>query len=111
VSTHKHTPGPWHADVDDLDPSGFIITSQQRPYVATVHAGKHNTCEANARLIAAVPELLEALIALLPHVEHHDSCGDHDAYNNVEVQTCGCGLDAAVEYARSAIVKATGEPV
>lgn len=61
----------------------------------------------DARLIAAAPELLEALQSLLQHVEHADSCGDHDAYNHASVPTCGCGLDSALELAQAAIAKAT----
>lgn len=57
---------------------------------------------------AAAPELLEALHMLMPHVEHAESCGDADSYNNADVPTCGCGLDAALELAHEAIAKATG---
>lgn len=73
--------------------------------VATVD----ETRERLAHLFAAAPELLEALFALLPHVEHSDSCGDMDAYNNADVPTCGCGLDSARERANAAISRATGE--
>jgi hypothetical protein len=48
-----------------------------------------------------LPELLLSL--LLPYAEHHESCGDHDAYNNAEVATCGCGLDALKEQSLAAI--------
>ena len=117
VSAHKHTPGPWRyegAEVWATAPIRFNLTIAGTPMIATLC--KHEDAEggfpveANARLIAAAPELLEALSSLLPHVEHHESCCDHDAYNNAEVQTCGCGLDAAVECAHAAIAKAMGEP-
>jgi len=63
-----HTPGPWH--VRDLHPGRCtfnIGTNPNDPYegeVAVVfRAGRHVQAhhEANARLIAAAPDLLEAL--------------------------------------------------
>lgn len=67
----KHTPGPWEAHVD-----GFGCSNTGGPYVAVSCDGvaiAHVLCgdrtgsrgdypfAANARLIAAAPELLEAL--------------------------------------------------
>lgn len=60
--TAKHTPGPWHTGAEDIAPcivygtNGFAICN------AVIHHGKHSESEsiANARLIAAAPELLEA---------------------------------------------------
>ncbi len=54
----SHTPGPW-----EIDTQGDGIYGAQR----TVHAARictlthHSRMEANARLIAAAPEMLEAL--------------------------------------------------
>jgi len=91
----KHTPGPWQTDQAEHD----------APYQdIRIHAGKGSICcvwiddaplhdynaeqRANARLIAAAPELLEALrwTARALHAEH----------------------PAAIK-ARAAIAKATGE--
>ena len=73
----KHTPGPWkYSRCDDYGDTRFYIAQQDgAPYtpnysdVATVIAETvsleyRSIQEANARLIAAAPELLEALIAL-----------------------------------------------
>ncbi len=63
----KYTPGPWKAGKQLRDGS-FTITAP----AATVfrccpfHTSERNA-EANARLIAAAPELLEALQALVEH--------------------------------------------
>lgn len=46
------------------------------------------------------------LEALLPYAEHADSCGDMDAYNNADVQRCGCGLDSLKELVHEAIAAA-----
>ena len=29
-----------------------------------------------------------AMQAMLPYVQHSDSCGDHDAYNGATIQSC-----------------------
>ena len=55
----KHTPGPWHTAGDQ----GVQIRSQ-RDQIAKVWTMRGNEWKANARLIAAAPELLEALIEL-----------------------------------------------
>jgi hypothetical protein len=112
-----HTPGPWawspHYKTGDGRATWSLIGSQDGYGILSCDGDENSpqglNDEANARLIAAAPELLEALIALLPHVEHHDICGDHDAYNHADVHTCGCGPEAAVEHARAAIAKARGE--
>ena len=47
----KHTPGPWRIEWE-MAHGGLSV-------VATIHF--HDDTEANARLVAAAPELLEAL--------------------------------------------------
>ena len=62
----KHTPGPW--DVDEGDFGIYQIeTSDQIAEVFSHHPPEE--LEANARLIAAAPELLGALTALLDEAE------------------------------------------
>jgi len=63
----KHTPGPW-----------IVMLSEDKPY-AILPAGRHGTIcqfsdvymdqEANARLIAAAPDLLEACEEALPYCD------------------------------------------
>lgn len=77
----SHTPGPWHVMGGELARrSGRVATiyatdDQELRYLAhvpfdLVHAEHDPTpSEANARLIAAAPDLLAALEALLPHVK------------------------------------------
>lgn len=75
-----HTPGPWIAEGDDVistRPMRFNLTTAGTPVIARVC--KHEDAEsgfpyeANARLIAAAPELLEVL-----H-EGRRAIGDHYA--------------------------------
>lgn len=96
----KHTPGPWIV-TDDV--SAHVIRGAEEPrkqgnvefvfrdYVCSIWGGYH---EADARLIAAAPELLEALEALI----------DMDvSYKRGPV------VAGAVERAQAAIKKARGE--
>lgn len=65
----KHTPGPW-AITDHNEAGDFYIGRTDAPeYVAIVTGGPFLAAEitqANARLIAAAPEMLAALEAILP---------------------------------------------
>ena len=76
----QHTPAPWtiHADTDGwpLVMSGGVagrivanVNPQSCPDESSAPAFVAMPCEANARLIAAAPELLEALEASLALIE------------------------------------------
>jgi len=93
-----HTPGPWRdiggcghvfaeVDWDDQSVDRVIVMSQ----LASVDTSR-KTWEANARLIAAAPELLEALKEII-------AAADGDGWNQ---------LDASFATARAAIAKAEG---
>ena len=57
----KHTPGPWVADVDYVH--GPIVTAANGDIVSdyTMWDGHRDEASANARLIGAALEMLEAL--------------------------------------------------
>lgn len=64
----KHTPGPWNA--------GGVITDNISGAIATILENENGDPRANAALIAAAPEMLEALMRLenaLGHMEHPDA--------------------------------------
>jgi hypothetical protein len=88
-----HTKGPWRFECD----LKTHVIRQALPdgefddYIATTWGGER---EADARLIAAAPELLAALIGVLPEAEAN-FCGGDDAY-------------VLLVAARAAIEKATG---
>lgn len=74
----KHTPGPWRI-AQQSSPFPWVIESELREDEiahAPINSGNtHAEDQANARLIAAAPDLLEALEAVVasasPHpVEH-----------------------------------------
>ena len=93
----KHTPGPWNVS-EEFD--GTSIKAGMFHVTHTIQAcGFHEpdvdkaVTQANARLIAAAPELLDALNAMLTHMGM-----DEDEWNKV-----------TFNQARAAIAKATGE--
>lgn len=72
----SHTPGPWEAV-----PSGAICAGGT--LIATAHCpvtgDRGQGREANSRLIAAAPDLLEALIDLLDCISETSGKRVHDA--------------------------------
>jgi hypothetical protein len=98
----QHTPGPWRTDPDfarDVQSADGKIAiyspfqcGDDRIKELRLFAPLRSEAEANARLIAAAPDLLAALRALTDWVEDQ-ACFDDDLVNA----------------ARAAIASATGE--
>jgi hypothetical protein len=102
-----HTPGPWEIDHTGkyykpcIRHNGIIIALLAKNDAGLVMPENQQAeDEANARLIAAAPELLEALKAVL---KDHD--GRVAAYGTMESQPCRVEV---MEQARVTIAKATG---
>ncbi len=102
----KHTPGPWHTTGDGLVYAEPSFDDIEAPLVcdATEEGwmGPNDEEKANAQLISAAPELLEALILLL-NVEKAALIG---------AEAPGLkGLDVPYHFeaARAAIARATME--
>ena len=97
MSDTKHTPGPWEVRTDGelfaiCGPAKWIVTvdvDEEGNIALQDGTSEYEVNQANARLIAAAPELLAACEAVL--------C-DGDCYN-----------DAIMEEVRAAIAKAKGE--
>lgn len=70
------TAGPWEARDGSLHRKHWLIDAPGRRFIATIDGPPDEEGEANARLIAAAPELLEALADLLCY---HDVPGPVDA--------------------------------
>lgn len=87
----KHSPAPWSAEFGDSSHRFVLVKDGDDRTVfykyCSGSAQEADQDEANARLIAAAPKLLEACIAL-----------------QMEARARGCGLRVADE----AIAKATG---
>lgn len=70
----KHTPGPWERDGVEIYPvRGF----RAQDAICSMSSGQDgDRLEANARLIAAAPELLEALIGVIKAADHFGYAAD-----------------------------------
>lgn len=95
MSAPSFTPGPWKAWPIQMDCSLPYTPVSAKTLLARVYSeafGDHEESEANARLISAAPDLLEALQRI--------------------VDTCGVRIDdpriVHFDAARAAIAKATG---
>ena len=92
----KHTPGPWEWVKDKSDWGGTWIFSGDTPVLDYAGCGSHDTeiSDANAHLISAAPDMLEALREVVSEYDNPDN---------------GRYLRWAVDDARAAIAKATGD--
>ena len=89
--TSKHTPGPWRVERQNPSPTTgeYMVAGATAGYLAEVRDCGGGNVLANATLIAAAPELLQALEAC---INYGSMTGD----------------DWVIEKARAAIAKATG---
>lgn len=105
MSEAKHTPGPWVVRLEGREGQEVIVRStvleedfldggMYEPTVADLHRGGDGNIH-TAHLIAAAPELLEALQLLLNEVDESAVAGATDY-----------GWPIAVEKSRAAIAKA-----
>jgi hypothetical protein len=90
----QHTPGPWEAD-------DFYVTTQagSPPRTIACSPSPYTWRKADARLIAAAPELLNACRELLEVLEKSNAHGEEYQWDP---------LDEAARL-RAAIAKATGQ--
>lgn len=125
----KHTPGPWRV-FERMQTNGILVTSEDgrawllhERYIAAGDSTLLASVEArigdrkgwpdvtnademlaNARLIAAAPELLEACKRLQEAIGDCDvGTDDHD------VGLCNCAITGALRFAQAAIAKAEGK--
>lgn len=105
VRGNKHTPGPWTLSLD-LDGTPYVATDRNR--IADVYIRPMTESVpteqgmANATLITAAPELLDALESLLTIVK--GSASEHGVIEH----TFGKAYAKKVATARAAIAKAKG---
>ena len=67
MSETKHTPGPWRLDTWN----GWLLCAEE---VGIVKFDMNRTLLADAKLIAAAPELLAALEVAVEYFERHEIC-------------------------------------
>ncbi|MGS6394294.1 hypothetical protein ACVG01_17090 [Pseudomonas aeruginosa] len=104
MSKQSHTPGPWEIErySDGLIQivGNIRAVSDHEEHVTTVVEAVTRGDEANARLIAAAPELLEALQGMIEVYggQYNDDCLPK---SSTELEL--------IQQARAAIAKATGQ--
>ena len=105
----KHTPGPWTASQwhdSATDQGGWTISANGHLLpMSDMDSGDGDNPEANARLIAAAPELLEACVELL--AAERFSVRPPETVMQAEAKLGR--IRKAVAQAEAAIAKATGE--
>ena len=92
---NKHTPGPWGIKTTETGTKA-VFSSSTGAWVAHTVRSLSSTQDANARLIAAAPDLLEALNRVLPQYE-------------ALLKDCGLRSLGTADQARAAIAKAEGK--
>lgn len=96
MTTNQHTPGPWYVERVTKpitgEPGNLFIHGANAMVQSPI---ADTSAMANAALIAAAPDLLAALVDVLPDLEHY-------------VSTHGPGPDRRLDAARAAIAKAKG---
>lgn len=110
--TTNHTPGPWIAQLNQVGADYVHIGTEGPDGVCEVQwNGSAENQESNARLIAAAPEMLEALEALLSYDRvvrpafRTRPVGAPDSMARIDQDT----LIRLEDNARAAINKAKGE--
>lgn len=88
----EHTPGPWRAE-------GDLIETADGHWIAEA-ASHHPNYHANARLMAAAPDLLKALKLILPLAKGYSPRGQSERAR----ATCSGWIEAA----EAALAKASG---
>ena len=89
----SHTPAPWK--IDGAHSTRVLLINDAKGYAIGEIVDTRNP--ANAKLIAAAPDLLDALLTALPFVEDHEG-------SNVYKRGA---VDRAIKQIRTAIYNAT----
>ena len=119
MKTVKHTPRPWKVDEWNYStatpPHKDLVVLNSEMKLATVDWDEGNdnpytvqeqTAKANARLIAAAPDLLEALKALLDYANDYSDAMAKEGKGAEQLGTLADSVSVA-GMARAAIAKAT----
>ena len=105
--SNQHTPGPWKVEDDspsDYTDLRFAIygdldrADEGRAYRIAMTTDGHATAKANARLIAAAPELLSILAGVLQEYDESDTSNKWTG-----------NFPALMTDARAALAKAEGK--
>lgn len=118
-SVARFTPGPWWYQ-EQSDAYTHIVRAGERRFITQLSQDRSGTAEANARLIAAAPELYAALLEMMVVAEdrlsEYDVEGDECEIKSERDLCPGCRevgcIQLKIREARAALAKAspqTGE--
>lgn len=113
----KHTPGPWHVVDRNWQISTVFSSSGDEIARCLISPESDDDVdrkfelikEANSRLIAAAPELLEALIWMVANDETNEGDEPVESLDGESWNDCNKYWIDGLNRARAAIAKATGE--
>ena len=106
TTQQTHTPGPWEAGHYRGTPTVFWGRGNKTVPIATCHdVASEGDPDANARLIASAPELLETLKETLRSLEEHLDGDTLHANLKHRDLLCPCNQNEVVR-AKAAIAKA-----
>lgn len=88
----KHTPGPWKYTVSKIHHRHQISDSNGGQICLMWNRGKDIT-ESNAHLIAAAPEMLEALIDVYRLYIDRDICCDNEFIKSIIEKATGLSIE------------------
>jgi hypothetical protein len=117
--SNRHTPGPWGVE-DPFGPDLLLIVSRpsgpphQWGHIAQVSLERENNldptrkeAEANARLIAAAPDMLETLKDIAARQTWNEATQARPQVRFTKAEFSNA-LDNCIEVARAAVAKAEG---
>ena len=106
----NHTPAPWTLYDARNDGEDAFYVNHKHNYIGRVHLAPGHAAEgsANARLIAAAPELLEAMRELLTDMKIAQRNMRNAAKRDPAWEGCAEAIQPRVDAAIAAIAKATG---
>lgn len=93
----SHTPGPWR--MEEFRKGSYLVTARNAGTAREGIVAQHVPGIANARMIAAAPELLEVIREAVDSAEREMAKG----------RKASPGLATWLEKARAALAKARGE--
>ncbi len=106
-----HTPGPWHWQYHPIENGIVALASATNDVLLSTGNGDHSwgeVSEANAKIIAAAPDLLSALTATVAAMEHAKKLL-RVAGLTMEGGTISDPYNDAIAQANIVISKATGQ--
>ncbi len=111
MSESKHTPGPWSLEFDDVPYDGgfeTMVINSENGGICMMDCPK-DEMDANGRLIAAAPDLLEACEAFGAFERHTPDCANCDEWGAGNCEEGRRLYSVACDSINEAIAKAKGE--